>query len=78
MTISHSRRIFRLEDEFWIRTDTGKLSLRWSRNLERPANAAHRIVVYFSVAGNSGSLSISRIPPHGMLPAFAIKLAAVR
>ena len=52
--------------------------LRGSRNLERPANAAHRIVVYFSMAGNSGSLSVSRIPPYRMLPAVAIKLAAVR
>ena len=42
----------------------GKKGLRGSRNLERPANAAHRIVVYFPVAGNSGSLSVSRIPPH--------------
>jgi len=36
------------------------------------------LVVYFPVAGNSGSLSVSRIPPHGMFPAFAIKLTAVR
>ena len=59
-------------------TTIPKKSLRGSRNLKRPANAAHRIVVYFPVAGNSGSLSVSRIPPHGMLPTFAIKLAAVR